>query len=124
MKFPRIRFPYYYVPSCPACGSAATGRVVKEPGTHADYTMISSLKNGELIMFDPSPSPTNNLFCLQCGNVWTGEVKVLMLTRAQISYEQKKRGTLELLQEFKKAAGLDEPRRHSLIDGWFPFIHF
>ena len=124
MKFPKIRFPYYYVPPCPKCGSMETGRIVKQPGSHADYTMMASLKNGEIIMFDPSPSPTDNLFCLHCGNVWTGEVTLRMLSKSQISYEAKKRGTLDLLQEFKKANGLDVPRRHSVVDGWFPFLHF
>ena len=124
MKFPLIRFPYYYVPPCPACGSPETGRIVKEPGSHADYTMVSSLQNGEIIMFDPAPEPVNNLFCLSCGHQWTGDVQVRMLTKAQIRQEQKRRGTLELLDEFKKANGLDVERRHSVIDGWFPFLHF
>lgn len=119
-----IRFPYYYVPPCPVCGSAETGRIVKEPASHAEYMMISSLKNGEIIMFDPSPSPTDNLFCLSCGHQWTGDAVVRMLTKAQICHEQKKRGTLEILDEYKKANGLDGPRRHSIIAGWFPFLNF
>lgn len=124
MKFPVIRFPYYYVPPCPVCGSMETGRIVKEPATHAEYTMQASLKNGEIIMFDPAPGPTGNLFCLSCGHQWTGEVSLRMLTLAQIRQEQKRRGTPELLREFKEANGLDVPRRHSVVDGWFPFLHF
>lgn len=125
MKIPaiRIRFPYYYVPPCPACGSTETGRIVKEPDTHEKYTMISSLKNGEIIMFDPAPEPVNNLFCLSCGHQWTGEVDMQMLTREQIRQEQKKRGTPELLREYEAANGIDEKPKRSIISGWFPFLH-
>ena len=50
--------PYYYVPSCPKCGSVITGRFVRARNDNdADWIIDESLRHGEIV--SPVPKVCN-----------------------------------------------------------------
>lgn len=100
-----IRHIYYYVPPCPCCKSFATGRIVKiksANGADAKWQMLESLKHGELVKtVDETAGP--NCFCLNCGYQWDDVIETKFLNNEQLLEEKKKRATIEILNEIKKA---------------------
>lgn len=91
---------YKYVPECPECGSPITGRYVKAPQAEADkdYMERETLKYGEIVRFIPK-IPEKNLFCVECGHKWHGNVETRRYSRKQIEDEIEKRGTYEAYLE-------------------------
>ena len=51
---------YYYIPTCPDCGSRRTGKYVKEPSSAetAQYIMRQSLRHGADYLLPEVPLPT------------------------------------------------------------------
>ena len=91
---------YKYVPPCPNCKSCITGRYVKMPQSEADkdYMERETLKYGEIVRFIPRV-PEKNLFCVECGHKWHGDVKTKRYSRREIEEEVEKRGTYEAYLE-------------------------
>jgi hypothetical protein len=95
----KIRKPYYYVPPCPVCGSAVTGRLVSDHRYNEIQWMINdALKNGELIRPVPKIG-AQNCFCLSCGSEWYTETRLMMFSRDQIEEQKKIRHTDEILRQ-------------------------
>lgn len=100
----KIKYSYHFVPDCPNCGSARTGRFVKKPFMDADYYMEQSLKRGELIVFRDKV-PFENAFCDECGYTFPLADKIKFLTYDEIQEEIRVRGIdidLKELEEEKK----------------------
>ncbi len=83
-----MKIRYTYVPPCPRCGSANTGRYI-----HQEITLWSfadaerkALDRGELVRVSslPSSQMEANLFCADCGVEWMGSTRTLKLTRDEI----------------------------------------
>ena len=94
----KMRYPYYYVPECPECGSRCTGRFVRKPLRDSLYVEENSLKNGEIIRFSKG-FPQDRVFCVDCGHEWNHHVLVRFLTREELDQEKEERGTEEAYQE-------------------------
>lgn len=92
MRLPKIKYPYYYVPPCPHCGSRKTGRYVREPLYRPEYVKEDSLKHGEWIRFLDS-IPRDNVFCLSCGNEWPAKISLKLMTQKEIQDEKDARET-------------------------------
>ena len=90
---------YYYVPPCPRCKSRKTGRYIRKPYTAVNYTMVQSMKMGELIRF-ASSEPVNNAFCLNCGNEWPAKIELKLWPYSKIHEEQMARGTYDLYNNY------------------------
>ena len=97
---------YYYVPPCPGCGSANTGRYVSKPimGTRADirYVKNESLKHGELIRL-VDKVPVANAYCEDCGKEWPEHIYARILPAYRVEEEKIKRGTVARLSAFQEA---------------------
>lgn len=98
MKKIKMKYPYYYVPECPECGSKCTGRYVRKPLKEAIYVEESSLKNGEIIRFT-SGFVQDRAFCVDCGFEWSHHVLIRFLTREELDLEKRERGTDEAYHE-------------------------
>lgn len=94
----KMRYPYYYVPECPECGSRCTGRFVRNALRDRDYIEEKSLKNGEIIRFSKR-IPQDRVFCVDCGHEWEYRVILRFLTREELEKEKEARGTEEAYQE-------------------------
>lgn len=112
----KIRFPYYYVPECPVCGSMQTGRYIKADRFHPHYSVMHAYHNGE-ITIPVDYIPLKNVFCLACGNEWTSRVPVKMLSKAEIQEQRQLRGTAQLLENYISTYHIDETRKHTFWSG-------
>lgn len=85
---------YYYIPTCPDCGSRRTGKYVKEPSSAetAQYIMRQSLRHGELITFLPEV-PFTNCYCEECGYEWHYDVVGKWISPRRIEEEKVARNT-------------------------------
>lgn len=89
--------PYYYVPQCPNCRSFVTGRFLNEHRiTEKEWIEGDTLRKGEIIQFR-NVQDEHNCFCLSCGNEWSGQVQLKMMSSKQIEAEKLKRHINELL---------------------------
>lgn len=105
-----IKKPYYFVPPCPVCNSAMTGRYVPmHRDNDIEWIINDSLKNGELV------KPVNkiseqNCFCVVCQSEWYSDVHMELMSLDFIEKEKEKRHTAEILEdrmsEEKKSKGL------------------
>ena len=98
---------YYYVPSCPVCGSRRTGRYVKTPISNARQIKESALKAGEIIRF-AGDEPLTNAFCLSCGHEWPTRIRVRLLSADAIAKEKRDRGISE---EYDRFAAKSRPKQ-------------
>lgn len=92
-----IKKPYYYVPSCPVCGSKQTGRLLPSHGKYNNgWIEKESLKNGEIVhMMEEIPEDVN-AFCLNCDAMWQADIKTKFLNHREIEDEKRNRGTAAL----------------------------
>lgn len=112
---------YYYMPPCPQCGSEVTGRYLKKPFMNSDYTMIESLKNGELIRFCKKV-PDKNAYCEDCGFTWHELPRFVWLTSEEKDGEVARRGAEKKLAEYVKDRRLDQkPKVRGFFSGWIDF---
>ena len=98
---------YYYVPPCPHCGSAVTGRLLYGMMGDAAYIEENSLRHGELALVLDEPS-TDNAYCEACGHTWRAEIPIRHLSRKEVEEEKKKRGIPDMsdMEEEKKKHGI------------------
>ena len=114
---------YYYVPPCPDCGSAATGRYVNPPLINKDYMIIESLQNGEIIRYK-SKLKENRCFCTDCGFEWEESPRVVRITDEEKNGERKRRHTEKLLNEYYKEYGINSNRRKNFKGFFSGIINF
>lgn len=116
-----IKYIYYYVPPCPKCGSRRTGRYLKEPKLPADirYTMVESLKNGELVRMSYKV-PENNAYCEDCGYEWPETIMAGFYTAQQINEEMQARGTVEAYSDYVEKHPKKRKTILGKICGFFP----
>ena len=98
MKKIRLRIPHYYVPPCPNCGSACTGRYVRHPFVEAEYYEEKSLKNAEIVRF-VAKEPVKNCFCVDCGHEWGKTIDISFITKDELKKEHELRGTMAAYEE-------------------------
>lgn len=94
----KAKFPYYYVRSCPRCGSRQTGRYVKSSKNPNDneWMLLQSLKNGEIVEFTSSV-PEGNAFCTRCGFSWPEYIRARYVSMEYINNQKSERGTVAIL---------------------------
>ncbi len=95
---------YYDVPECPCCSSNRTGRFVKNAALleSTDEWMIKeALKSGEYVK-PVNTIPDDNLFCLNCGFTWSGEVPIKIMSRYTRDLIKNDRGIVELENAMKE----------------------
>ena len=114
----KIRVPYYYVPSCPYCGSIKTGRIIKyKREVDMDYEMIVSFKNGELVVPIDSTGP-ENCCCTNCGYIWYSFIKLSFISLAERDRERARRGAMHLYAE-KRAQIRQDKKKAGVIGRLF-----
>lgn len=105
---------YYYVPPCPECGSKATGRFLSVRERDQTWALREALKNGELAQIAPSNAALN-LFCIDCGHEWAGEVKMTFKMPASIAQERVDRHTDEILRSLDEENRKNKPKRFGIF---------
>lgn len=94
----KIKSPYYYVPPCPQCGSRATGRFIKSRGGRQDeWTVMESLKHGELVSPEAEIDSRFTTYCATCGFMWNGKVEIKWLSPSELEDEKIARGTRDIM---------------------------
>lgn len=97
----KLKMPYYYVPSCPKCGSVITGRFVRARNDNdADWIIDESLRHGEIV----SPVPkvlSENCFCCECNTTFTGDIEMKWLSLNELDKEKLNRDIYAIWQERK-----------------------
>ena len=110
----KLKKPYYYVPSCPNCGSFITGRFVKARNDYdADWLIDESLRHGEIV----SPVPdvlSENCFCCDCNATFTGIVKMQWLSLNELDEQKLKRDIYEIWQERVSSQGQENGKDSAL----------
>ena len=105
-------YPYYHVPKCPFCGSSMTGRFIKQHNTtDTEWAINEALRNGELVKAVPEITD-NNVFCLDCGEVYKDDVKHMILTKKQLNEEKEKRNTVAILTDRYEKMKEEEARKN------------
>lgn len=107
---------YYYVPSCPVCGSFITGQYKKIPKKRALYEMENYLKNGEIVLF-VEQVPIRNAFCLKCHHTWPQIIEAKILGEQEIAKQTRARNIRPLYEAFREKYGLKEERHKGIIKG-------
>lgn len=97
--YSKVKKPYYYVDTCPECGSFRTGRFVKYRDiTNTEWMINEALRNGELI--EPLPEvPFQNCFCADCELIWHQDIEMRMITLEEMKKQKELRGTNFILKE-------------------------
>lgn len=81
------------------CGSEITGRYVQRPYVKADYLVLESLRNGEIVELRKKV-PEKNAFCKSCGFEWHEAPRVVWIDEDEKDYERAHRKTEKMLQEY------------------------
>lgn len=108
---------YYYMPPCPKCKSERTGRYLAQPYVNKHYTVIESLKNGELVQLKKTV-PRNNAYCADCGFEWHEEPRLVRIEQEEKEDEIARRGTEKLLYEYYEKNHID-PDKKGILGGVF-----
>jgi len=111
--FDLIKKPYYYVSTCPYCGSPVTGRYVRVL-LHYDWVRIESLRHGEHVRYAYDNSLRNMAFCLECGYHWPEEVTWRWMSLREIKHQKEIRHTNDCLESVM--ASKKKTRRKSWFD--------
>lgn len=110
-----IHHTYVYVPPCPACNSCKTGRYVQSQKWGDDaWVQKESLKHGEIVKV-VSVVPKYNLFCVDCGFEWSGNVSISLITQEQYEQEILSR-SLNYEMKSLKEKEREEKRNRSKVD--------
>lgn len=108
---------YYYMPPCPKCGSECTGRYVSPPYVNKHYTMLESLKNGELVRYIKNV-PVKNAYCEECGFEWKESPRLLRLSPEEKEEEIARRKTERKAEEYMQKNKID-PNKKPFLGGLF-----
>jgi hypothetical protein len=86
---------YHYVPPCPRCGSLRTGRFIT--GSYDSISEVRALKKGELIQ-SKYTQDSFTCFCDDCGISFPGQIKIMLLSSAELQEQKKLRCITEDLE--------------------------
>ena len=114
---------YYYMPPCPRCGSEITGRYIQRPLVKADYMVLESLKNGEIVELRKKV-PDKNAFCKSCGFEWREAPRVVWIDEDEKEYERAHRKTEKMMQEYIDAHHIDVYKKPILGGIFSGFTNF